>query len=353
MSAIAVSPLSYDQLRPVRVWLVLVAVVVAIMVLVGGATRLTDSGLSITEWAPIRGAIPPLSVADWMIEFEKYKTTTEFQTINSSMTLDQFKFIYWWEWGHRFLGRLIGLLFALPLVFFWWTGRLTPWLKPRLLLLLALGGLQGAVGWWMVKSGLVNRVDVSQIRLAVHLTLACVIFAYTIWVLRSLTRHDGYPAFGFGRQSAVIVFLVLAQIFLGGLVAGLDAGMAYNTWPSMNGELLPSAALAIEPIWRNFVDNAAMVQFLHRICAYLIVIAVLVHAFLITQSNPETSHSRRAIFLVTLVSVQAVLGIATLIMQVPMNWALIHQLGALVVLAFAIAHWRAFSMGDDNQTAIA
>ena len=344
MSIESTIPSDRDAFFPIRVWLILVAIVLAIMVLVGGATRLTDSGLSITEWAPLRGAIPPMSHLDWLGEFEKYKGTTEFQTINKHMTLEEFKFIFWWEWGHRFLGRFIGLLFALPLAWFWITGRLTPWLKPRLLILLALGGLQGFIGWWMVKSGLVNRVDVSQIRLAIHLTMACIIFAMTIWVLRSLTRHDGDTQPEFSWQGAALFGLILLQIFLGGLVAGLDAGMAFNTWPSMNGEMIPTGLFAITPIWQNFVDNATTVQFVHRVTAYILWGAALAHMMHLYRHLGSTSHSRRAIVLFVLVTVQAVLGIVTLILQVPLEWGLLHQFGALVVLAFCVSHWRAFTM---------
>jgi len=337
-------PLSNEGLTPVRIWLVIVALVVAVMVLVGGATRLTDSGLSITEWAPISGAIPPLTKNDWVAAFLEYQVTTEFKTINKNMTLEEFKFIFWWEWGHRFLGRMIGLIFAIPLAWFWFTGRLTPWLKPRLLVLLALGGLQGFIGWWMVKSGLVGRVDVSQIRLAIHLTLACIIFAMTIWILRSITRHDGYALPGHSWQAALLFVLVLVQIFLGGLVAGLDAGMAFNTWPNMNGHFVPEGIWAIEPLWRNFVDNATTVQFVHRITAYVLWGVALLHAINLHRLVRSSTHSKRAIVLFLLITAQAVLGIITLVLQVPLEWGLLHQFGALVVLAFAVSHWRAFTI---------
>ena len=175
----------------VRLWLYLVCFLIFVMVIVGGATRLTDSGLSITEWKPLLGAIPPLNPADWQAAFDKYRQIPEYTQINKGMSLEEFKFIYWWEWGHRFLGRFIGLVVALPLLLFWATGRLETFMKPRLVLLFVLGGLQGFIGWWMVKSGLVDRVDVSQYRLAVHLTLACLIFAYAMWLARGLAPHSG------------------------------------------------------------------------------------------------------------------------------------------------------------------
>ncbi len=339
--------------RAIRLWLYAVAILVAIMVLVGGATRLTDSGLSITEWAPIRGAVPPLNVADWNEAFALYKQTTEYQTINASMTLEQFKVIFWWEWGHRFLGRLIGIVYAVPLLWFWIRGMVPARLKLPLIFLLALGGLQGFIGWWMVKSGLVGRVDVSQIRLAIHLTLACVILAYAIWIARSTVLHLGEPLASAHWQSGLITGAIGLQIFAGGLVAGLDAGMAYNTWPTMNGEWVPSGLLAGAPWIANLTDNAVMVQFNHRNLAYLIWLGVLAHMVWLMSQYPGTTHARRAVVLFALVSTQVFLGIAALVMQVPFGWALLHQFGAVVVLAFAVAHWYAFapkfSQNDNKQ----
>ncbi|MFD0915595.1 COX15/CtaA family protein [Pseudahrensia aquimaris] len=330
-----------DPHRSVRYWLYAVAAIVAVMVLVGGATRLTDSGLSITEWKPVTGVIPPLSAEDWAVEKDKYRTTTEYQTQNKGMPMAEFKVIYWWEWGHRFLGRLVGLVAVIPLVYFWMRNRLPSWSKPRLLLLVAMGGLQGFIGWWMVKSGLVNRVDVSQIRLAVHLTMACIIFAYTIWLARSLVAHSSGRLFASAWQGGALVILLLVQVFMGGLVAGLDAGMAYNTWPDMNGAMVPDGLFAMTPWWLNFTDNAMMVQFMHRITAYLLLAAVIAHAVVMMRREPSSPHARRAMLLVGLVTLQAALGIATLLMQVPMNWALAHQFGAVVILAVAVAHWHA------------
>jgi len=329
--------------RAIRLWLYAVAVLVAVMVLVGGATRLTDSGLSITEWAPIRGTIPPLTLSDWNEAFARYRQTTEFQVVNSAMTLEQFETIFWWEWGHRFLGRLIGLFYALPLIWFWFRGMVPPRLKPPLLVLFALGGMQGVIGWWMVRSGLVDRVDVSQIRLAVHLTLACVILAYTLWLARSTAVHNGTALPGVGWQGAVITLSILLQIFAGGLVAGLDAGMAFNSWPTMNGEWWPSGLLAASPTIANLTDNAVMVQFNHRNLAYLVWLGVLAHFVWLLSVHPSSTHSRRAAVLLLLVTLQALVGIATLLMQVPLGWALLHQFGAVIVLCFAVAHWHALS----------
>lgn len=326
----------------VRLWLYLVLVVLFALVLVGGATRLTDSGLSITEWKPIHGVIPPLSAADWAEEFEKYRQIPEYEQINKGMSLAEFKVIFWWEWGHRLLARGVGFVFAIPMIFFWMAGRLEQQIKPKLLGILALGGLQGAIGWWMVASGLVERVDVSQYRLATHLTLACVIFAAVTIVARGLAPHSEGPAESRVQGLAgFLVVVVLLQIYLGGLVAGLDAGLAFNTWPLMDGRWWPGDLLAMEPAWRNFFENPKTVQFIHRLGAYAVLLIALWHAFATVRSEGASStHARRAILLILLVLAQAVIGITTLVMQVPLHWALAHQGMALVVLGFACAHWR-------------
>ncbi|MEX0344038.1 MAG: COX15/CtaA family protein [Rhizobiaceae bacterium] len=326
----------------VRGWLYVVLVVLFALVLVGGATRLTDSGLSITEWKPIHGVIPPLSSADWAEEFEKYKQIPEYEQINQGMSLAEFKVIFWWEWGHRLLARGVGFVFAIPLAFFWLTGRLESQLKPKLLGILALGGLQGAIGWWMVVSGLVDRVDVSQYRLATHLTLACIIFAATVLVARGLAPHsEDHAATSTQRFAGFIVLAILVQIYLGGLVAGLDAGLAYNTWPLMDGRWWPGDLMVIEPAWRNFFENPKTVQFIHRLGAYAVLLLVFWHAISTAAGEGASStHARRAFLLVALTATQALIGIVTLVMQVPLHWALAHQGMALIVLGFACAHWR-------------
>lgn len=325
----------------IRVWLYLVLVMLFALVVVGGATRLTDSGLSITEWKPIHGVIPPLGEAEWAEEFEKYRQIPEYQQINKGMSLDAFKTIYWWEWAHRFLARGVGFVFALPLAFFWFTGRLEPFLKPRLLGILALGALQGAIGWWMVASGLVERTDVSQYRLATHLTIACIIFAAIMDVARGLAPHSAGPAGeGTRRFAGWLVVAVLVQIYLGGLVAGLNAGMTYNTWPLMDGALVPGGLFAQAPAWLNLFENPKTVQFLHRLGAYALLVLALWHAVAALRAEPASPHARRAILLAFLVVLQASVGIATLVMVVPLGWALLHQAMALIVLGFAVAHWR-------------
>lgn len=326
----------------VRTWLYVVLVVLFALVVVGGATRLTNSGLSITEWKPIHGIIPPIGEAEWQEEFAKYREIPQYKQINAGMSLEAFKEIYWWEWAHRVLARGVGFVFAIPLAFFLLTRRIERGLTPKLVGILALGGLQGAIGWWMVSSGLVNRTDVSQYRLATHLTIAAIIFAATMLVARGLAPHSEPEADRpIRRVAGLMMLFVLVQIYLGGLVAGLDAGLSYNTWPLMDGALVPGGLFVIEPAWRNFFENPQMVQFVHRLGAYVVFLAALWHAVDAWRRQPGSTHARRAVVLFGLVVVQAMIGIVTLVMQVPLYWGLMHQGFALVVLGFAAAHWRA------------
>jgi len=325
----------------VRGWLYLILLMLFALVLVGGATRLTDSGLSITEWKPIHGVIPPLSETEWQEEFDLYRQIPQYQQINKGMSLDAFKRIFWWEWAHRVLARGVGFVFALPLLFFWATGRIERGLGPKLVGLLLLGGLQGAVGWWMVASGLVERTDVSQYRLAIHLTLACAIFAAIMVVARGVAPHTEAPADrGTQRFAGLLVLAVLFQVFLGGLVAGTDAGLSYNTWPLMDGAVIPGDLLIMQPVWHNFFENPKTVQFVHRAGAYALLLLALWHMIATRRRVPGTTHARRALVLFHLVLVQAAIGIATLLLHMPLHWALLHQGFALVVLGFAAAHWR-------------
>ena len=325
----------------VRYWLYVVLVVLFAIVMVGGATRMTGSGLSITEWKPIHGVIPPLNPAEWREEFAKYQQIPQYEQLNKGMTLDEFKGIFWWEWAHRILARGVGFLVAIPLAFFWLTGRLESRLKWRMVGLLALGGLQGFIGWWMVASGLVERVSVSQYRLATHLTLACIIIMATAYIARGLATYSEAPAGrGVQRFAGIMVLLVLVQIYLGGLVAGLHAGLSYNTWPLMDGALVPGDLLVIDPSWRNFFENPKTVQFVHRMVAYGLLAVALWHAFATAKAAPATTHARRAWLLALLVLGQAAIGVGTLLAQAHMHWALLHQAFAMVVLIFATAHWR-------------
>ena len=337
-----------------RIWLFVVLVAIFALVLVGGATRLTDSGLSITEWKPIHGVIPPMSEADWQEELQLYRQIPEYQLINKGMSLDEFKRIYWWEWAHRFIARSVGVLFGLPFLFFLATGRVEKRLRWPLFGLLVLGGLQGAVGWWMVASGLVDRVDVSQYRLATHLTLACLIFAAIVWVMRGLAPHsdDPVPSIGLRRGAGALVALVLVQIYLGGLVAGLDAGLASSTWPLMNGAIVPDGLLELTPSWRNFFENELTVQFVHRMSGYLLFALVLWHMMASIRRGRGSTHCRRAVVLFVMVAIQALIGIVVILTQVPVGWALLHQGWAVLVLGFAVAHWRGFYGAYPFETAV-
>ncbi|WP_423724815.1 COX15/CtaA family protein [Aurantimonas marianensis] len=337
----------------IRLWLYTVAALVFALVLVGGATRLTDSGLSITEWKPIHGIIPPLSAAEWQEEFELYKRIPQYQEINRGMSLDDFTTIFWWEWAHRFLARAVGFVFAVPLAFFWLTGRIEPFLKPRLLGILGLGALQGGVGWWMVASGLSVRTDVSQYRLATHLIIACLIFAATIWVARGLApkRYETPPSRASATVAGVIVLASLAQIYLGALVAGLNAGFTFNTWPLMDGALVPDGLFVMQPAWRNFFENVMTVQFIHRMGAYVLLAIVALHTVAAVTQAPGTRHARRAVVLFVLVLAQAAIGVVTLLLAVPISWGLIHQAGGMVVLAAAVVHARAL-VGEYREPAI-
>ena len=327
--------------RALRIWLGIVLVALFALVLVGGATRLTDSGLSITEWKPIHGVIPPLSAEEWEEEFQLYQRIPQYQELNAGMTVDEFKTIFWWEWSHRLLARSIGMIFGLPLLFFWLTGRVERQLRLPLVGLLALGGFQGFIGWWMVSSGLSKLTSVSQYRLATHLTIACLIFAACVWIMRGLTPQKAERArVSMTRLAALVTVLVVFQIYLGALVAGLDAGLSYNTWPLMDGAIIPSDLFVQHPAWRNLFENPKTVQFLHRCGAYTLFAVALIQMIALHRAAPGTRHARRGMIFFGLVTLQAAIGITTLLMQVPIDVALTHQAMALVVLFFAVAHWR-------------
>ncbi|MBJ3774903.1 COX15/CtaA family protein [Acuticoccus mangrovi] len=317
-------------------WLRIVAAFVVATLVVGGATRLTDSGLSITEWQPIMGVIPPLTHAAWERALELYRQIPEYQLVNRGMSMAEFQSIFWWEWAHRLIARSIGLVFAVPMVIFWIAGRLPGWFKPWAVVLLLLGGLQGAVGWWMVTSGLAERVDVSQYRLAVHMTLACVILSLAVWLSVRLSGRAGTvettPAVR--RGARLLPFLILFQIALGALVAGLDAGLASDTWPLMLGKLVPDGLLTHAPGWINLFENPLTVQFDHRIVAYLITLFVVWHAF----AARGGAVAGRALALVALVLVQVAIGIGVVMHHVPLPLAASHQLAAAVILWASVVH---------------
>jgi cytochrome c oxidase assembly protein subunit 15 len=329
----------------VRVWLYAVAAIVFLMVSLGGATRLTGSGLSITEWQLVTGTLPPLSDAAWQEAFAKYKQIPQYELVNPGMSLAAFKLIYWWEWTHRFLGRLIGVAFLVPFVCFLAMGHIARPLMWRLAGIFALIVLQGVIGWYMVSSGLAERVSVSQYRLALHMTLAVAIFGAVLWVALSLgssTRGERAAGpLGWRRaEAAGIAALVLLQVAAGAFVAGLKAGSGWNTWPLMDGALVPQGLGAMSPWWANLFENALTVQFNHRLLAYAIAAAVAWHLWSLLRSAPDGPMRTSGLVLAGAVLAQIVLGIWTLLAHVPIPLALLHQAGAVAVLAAALWHWH-------------
>lgn len=324
----------------VRAWLFAICGMIAAMVVVGGATRLTHSGLSITEWKPIMGALPPLSEADWQDTFAKYQQIPEAKILNPTMTLPEFKAIFWWEWCHRLLGRLIGVVFLVPLGIFVLRGWIDRGQWLRLGGLFLLGGLQGAVGWYMVASGLAERVDVSQYRLAMHLGLAVLILALALWMALDL----GARAAGRPRPAGALVLaaglagLIFVQILLGAFVAGLDAGLSHNTWPLMDGALVPDGLLVLSPWWINAFENVMTVQFNHRMVAYAVVLLAGINVAVLHRRKAPRRLTGSALAVLVAVLLQIALGIATLLSAVPISLGLAHQAGAVLVLALATWH---------------
>ncbi len=336
-----------EQQRPVVIWLTAMAGLIAIMVTVGGATRLTDSGLSITEWDLILGSLPPLSAADWAEAFEKYKTIPEYTHVNWGMSLNEFKTIYWWEWAHRNLGRFIGLAFLFPLIWFSVRGAVKGGLRWRLWGLFLLICLQGAIGWYMVSSGLSERVDVSQYRLALHLGTAVILFGLIVWQVLALMGPGGQRQLAGGNRlglfATVLVAATFAQVILGAFVAGLRAGMTYNTWPLMDGAFFPTAYFSADPHWQDAFETMAAVQFNHRIGAYILF--AMAAAFLVFAWRAERRTEGAVVF--GAVFSQMLLGIWTLVAAVPLWLGLAHQLGALIVLTVMI--WSAYRLTPPAQ----
>ena len=334
------------SVNPVRVWLFVVAALVCVMVSIGGATRLTGSGLSITEWQPIIGTVPPLTDAAWQEAFDKYRQIPQYQNLNKGMSLSEFKFIFWWEWSHRFLARLVGVVFFVPFVFFLATGRISRALAPRLGAVFLLGGLQGFIGWYMVRSGLSGRVDVSQYRLALHLSLAVLILGAILWIAMGLRRPaarratERLPGY---RVAAAIVGLVFLQIVAGAFVAGMKAGAGYNTWPLMDGRLIPEGLFALYPRWANLFENALTVQFNHRLLAYILFVAVAWQVWRVVQRTEHGPAQMSAMALLLAVIAQIALGIWTLLARVPIELGLAHQAGAVAVFWIAMWHLHALS----------
>jgi cytochrome c oxidase assembly protein subunit 15 len=331
--------------RAVRIWLFSVAALIALMVVVGGATRLTESGLSIVDWKPVTGVLPPLGEAQWNDAFEGYKRIPQYAALNAAMDLVQFKTIFWWEWSHRLLGRVIGVVYLLPFLYFLWVGALGAELKRRLWMIFGLGALQGAVGWWMVASGLSQRVEVSHYRLATHLVLALVIYAAVVWTLRRLGERGPVAAPSRLKiTSFALVVVTFVQLYLGALVAGLRAGLVYNTWPGIDGGFIPSAArLWFEtPWWSNLFDNTLTVQFEHRMTAYALFVLAALHALDALRSRAGGA-ARGALWLLAAITLQATLGILTLLNQVPIALALAHQAVAIAVLTLAVMQAERFA----------
>lgn len=332
-----------DRSRPVAIWLFIVAAMVFSMVVVGGATRLTDSGLSITQWQPIMGALPPMSDQAWRESFELYKQIPQYKLVNPDMTLEGFKEIFWWEWAHRLLGRTVGLVFAIPFIVFLIRGDIPRRLIWRCAVMLALGGLQGLIGWWMVSSGLSERVSVAPERLMTHLGLALALFVVLIWT--ALDAWNGAPRVeerspwrGWALAFLGAVFL---QSLLGALVAGNDAGLVYNDWPLMNGKLFPDGYVG-SGFWGTLAHSQAAVQLHHRLGAYALFVAAIALAVIARRDKPLAVESKAiATAMAVIVVLQAVSGVWTLMAAVPIALGVLHQAGAAVLLAAATAFaWR-------------
>jgi len=324
----------------VAAWLLVCCALVFAMVVVGGVTRLTHSGLSIVEWQPILGTLPPMNEAQWLETFDKYKLTPEYKKVNQGMSVAEFKPIFWWEYFHRLLGRVIGIAFLLPLLWFWWRGRIDRPLALKLAGIFVLGGLQGAMGWYMVKSGLVDDPRVSQYRLTAHLSIALAIYAAMLWAALGLLYPGGGAAIARQaplRKLAWIITAVIAyMVVTGGFVAGIRAGFAYNTFPLMNGHLVPPEIFMLDPWYLNFFNNMATVQFDHRLGAWLL--AVLVPWFWLKARREQLAARARLAgnHLLGLLALQIALGIATLLLVVPIPLAAAHQGGAVLLLGAAL-----------------
>ena len=347
--------LTSDRIQ-IRAWLICLSVLLVFMILVGGLTRLTDSGLSITEWKPILGAFPPVTEQAWDLEFEKYKLIPEYILQNSGMLLSEFKIIYWWEWGHRQLGRIIGLVWFLGFSWFLVSKKIPVGWTGRLLTLGALGGFQGAVGWWMVSSGLSNNMlDVASYRLATHLGIAFIILGFILWytlilglseadlLVRLRTRDQSIYS-----KSTGLMHLIFLQILLGALVAGIDAGRNYVDWPLMAGGFLPPDLFALEPVWRNFFEDDGLVQFIHRMSGYILFFFGIYVWFRSRKSG--NSQIRNAISLVMLIIfLQMTIGVITVMYSAPWHIAIFHQFGA-IVLWYAIIRARFLAAFPPKQS---
>jgi heme a synthase len=342
------APLRLGARPSVRVWLAAVAALVFAMVLVGGATRLTESGLSITQWKPVTGVVPPLNAADWQAEFERYKQIPQYARLNPDMTLAGFKTIFWWEWSHRLLARIVGAAFILPALWFWMRGAFKGALGRQVAVATALLALEPIVGWWMVSSGLSERTEVAQERLALHLMIAAATFGALIYAATGLSERPGAPASrAFSLSAAGFAALVYIQLGLGALVAGLRAGLIYNTWPLMGSRFIPGEAFRSP---RSLLDDPATAQFDHRMVAYAILVFALVQGLAALRSEPWAL-ARRAILLAGVAVLQVGLGVATLVLTTPIPLALAHQATALALFGLAVWHWRATQIERERARA--
>lgn len=329
--------------RGIRLWIACLCGLVFAMVVVGGITRLTRSGLSIVEWRPVTGALPPIGEAEWQAQFDSYKQFPEYQQVNHQMSLDEFKGIFFWEYLHRLLGRVVGLVLLVPLVVLAVRRRLTKSLVKKLAVAFALGGLQGFVGWYMVKSGLVNVPRVSHYRLATHLSLAFFLFSFLFWIflgLRPASGESSQPRTAeirtLARFSIGITAVLALQIVYGAFVAGMRAGYGFNTFPLMNGQFVPDGIFVLTPAWLNLFENPATVQFIHRMIAYLLVLTVSAFWWRVRRSGASPGQKRGAALMAVAVLGQFALGVSTLLLAVPVSLAVMHQAGAFVLLAAAV-----------------
>jgi len=325
--------------QQVGIWLLAIALIILAMVTIGGLTRLTGSGLSITEWDPIMGALPPLNDTQWADAFAKYQKIPQYLLENRGMSLEAFKGIFWWEWSHRLLGRLLGVMFVIPFLWFAWKGAIRKSDWPRMLVLFLLGGLQGFIGWWMVESGLETRVSVSQYRLAIHLGTALLLLVAILWIALEYLR-DLKTAPRPASRAFCFAALVYCQMLLGALVAGLHAGLIYNTWPDMNGHLLPEHPFFSQPWWINFFENPGLAQFDHRIGAYIVAGFAL---FIYARGLRLGGYARFTAQLVAAITIfQVALGVVTLSLQAPEALAAFHQVTAATLLCAAV--WHAYEL---------
>lgn len=344
----AARPGGIDRGRPdarlaVRAWLIVLFALVVVMIAVGGLTRLTDSGLSITEWDLVMGTLPPLSAADWDAAFAAYQTTDQFRLVNSAMTLDEFRTIFWWEWGHRFLGRVIGAVWIFGFLWFWLRKAIPPSRVRPIFFVGVLIGVQGAIGWWMVHGGLQDgRISVPSTRLALHLGLAFAILGLITWEILKLSRRqaDLLVARRSGEKrlwggATGVMHLTFVQIILGALVAGIDAGRAFPTWPLMGDGFFPPDPFTREPIWRNFIEDAGLVQFIHRMTGYALAVLVVV-VWLRARKSPRAATRTAFHAVLAMLALQILIGIVTVLYQAPLHIAIVHQFGAVVLLVLIL-----------------